>query len=191
MTEANEAAPPQGDGIRGRERIVTASVLALIALLAIVDLVVDLREGVTKWHVLAESMAAATACFGAFYLLRGAWELRRRLNVQARDFSTFRQQAEAWRAESRNYVDGLSFAIARQLDQWQLSDAEKEVAFLLLKGLSLKDIAAVRRTTEKTARVQSSAVYAKSGLGGRSELSAFFLEELLPPATVRASTERN
>ena len=63
-----------------------------------------------------------------------------------------------------------------------MSAAEKEVAFLLLKGLSLKEIAIARRTSEKTARVQSSAVYAKSGLAGRSELSAFFLEDLLPPA---------
>ena len=52
-----------------------------------------------------------------------------------------------------------------------------------LKGLSLKEIAAARGTSEKTARVQSGAVYAKSGLAGRSELSAFFLEDLLPPGT--------
>lgn len=190
MTKASDAAAPQGHGMGAKERIVTAAVLALIALLAIVDLLIDLRDGVTAWHVLAEATAAAAACFGAFYLLRGAWELRRRLDVQARDFSAFRQQVEAWRAESRNHVEGLSRAIARQLDQWQLSDAEKEVAFLLLKGLSLKDIAAARRTTEKTARVQSSAVYAKSGLAGRSELSAFFLEDLLPPAAASPSAER-
>lgn len=190
MTKASDAAASQGHGMGARERVVTATVLALIALLATVDLLVDLRDGVTAWHFLAEAVAAATACFGAFYLLRGAWELRRRLDVQARDFSTFRQQAEVWRAESRNYVEGLSLAIARQLDQWQLSDAEKEVAFLLLKGLSLKDIAAARRTTEKTARVQSSAVYAKSGLSGRSELSAFFLEDLLPPTAV-SSVDRS
>jgi hypothetical protein len=41
-----------------------------------------------------------------------------------------------------------------------------------------------RHTSEKTARVQSSAVYAKSGLSGRSELSAFFLEDLLPPGSI-------
>lgn len=58
---------------------------------------------------------------------------------------------------------------------------EKEVAFLLLKGLSLKEIAEVRQTVEKTARLQATAVYEKSGLAGRSELSAFFLEDLLPP----------
>jgi DNA-binding NarL/FixJ family response regulator len=56
------------------------------------------------------------------------------------------------------------------------------VAFLLLKGLSLKEVAGVRNTSEKTARVQSMAVYAKAGISGRSELAAFFLEDLLPPS---------
>jgi DNA-binding CsgD family transcriptional regulator len=105
------------------------------------------------------------------------------LDEQRRDFSAFRQQAEAWRTGSKKYLDGLSQSIDLQLDQWQLSAAEKEVAFLLLKGLSLKEIAVARGTSEKTARVQSSAVYSKSGLAGRSELSAFFLEDLLPPPT--------
>jgi DNA-binding CsgD family transcriptional regulator len=169
--------------LRTGERAVIAGVLTLIALLAGIDLTVDLREGVTRWHVATEGTVAAIACFGAFHLLRGAWRLRRRLDAQDRDFSAFRQQAEAWRAGSKKYLDGLSQSIGAQLDHWQLSAAEKEVAFLLLKGLSLKEIAAARRTSEKTARVQSSAVYTKSGLAGRSELSAFFLEDLLPPAT--------
>lgn len=191
MIETSDTTETPGPGMGAKERAVTATVLVLIALLAAVDLLIDLRDGVTAWHVLAEALVAAAACFGAFYLLRGGWELRRRLDVQARDFSAFRQQAEAWRTESRNHVEGLSRAIARQLDQWQLSDAEKEVAFLLLKGLSLKDIAAARRTTEKTARVQSSAVYAKAGLAGRSELSAFFLEDLLPPAAASPAADRS
>ena len=167
------------------ERTIIAGVLALIALLACIDLLVDQRDGVTAWHVLAEAMVAVVACVGAFHLLRGAWRLRRRLVNQTRDFSAFRQQAEQWRAGSRKYLDGLSMSISQQLDHWQLSAAEKEVAFLLLKGLSLKEIAAARRTSEKTARVQSSAVYAKSGLAGRSELSAYFLEDLLPPGTTQ------
>jgi DNA-binding CsgD family transcriptional regulator len=63
-----------------------------------------------------------------------------------------------------------------------LTVSEKEVAFLLLKGLSLKEIAAIRETSEKTARAQSTAIYEKSGLAGRSELAAFFLEDLLAPS---------
>lgn len=187
-TEGDERAAP-ASALQTSERAVIAGVLALIALLAGIDLVIDLREGVTLWHVFAEAAVALVACVGAFHLLRGAWQLRRRLDAQGRDFSAFRQQAEAWRAESKKYLDGLSHSISAQLDQWQLSTAEKEVAFLLLKGLSLKEIAAARRTSEKTARVQSSAVYMKSGLAGRSELSAFFLEDLLPPGAASASHE--
>jgi len=183
MTESDDREAPSGGALQTSERAVIAGVLALIALLAGIDVAVDLRQGVTLWHVLAEAMVAVAACFGAFHLLRGAWQLRRRLDAQGRDFSAFRQEAEAWRSGSRKYLDGLSHSISLQLDQWQLTAAEKEVAFLLLKGLSLKEIAVARRTTEKTARVQSSAVYTKSGLGGRSELSAFFLEDLLPPAS--------
>jgi len=183
MTEAGASDGSTGDGaLRMGERAVVAAVLSLIAVLAAIDLAIDLREGVSGWHVAAEAGVASAACLGAFHLLRGAWRLRRRLEAQGRDFSAFRKQAEEWRSGSRKYLEGLSQSIDRQLDSWQLSAAEKEVAFLLLKGLSLKDIALARNTSEKTARIQSSAIYAKSGLGGRSELAAFFLEDLLPPA---------
>lgn len=180
-TEPDDRAGSDAGALQAGERGVIAGVLALIALLAAIDLLTDLRQGVTTWHVLVEATVVLAACFGAFHLLRGAWRLRRRLDAQGRDFSAFRQEAEAWRAGSRKYLDGLSRSIDTQLDQWDLSVAEKEVAFLLLKGLSLKEVAQARGTTEKTARVQSCAVYMKSGLGGRSELSAFFLEDLLPP----------
>lgn len=181
MTEPEHDDEAKASVLPANERGVIAGVLALIALLAGADMLVDLREGASWWHVAAEATVAAAACFGAFRLLRSAWRLRRRLDAQQRDFSAFRQQAEAWRTGSKKYLDGLSQSINLQLENWQLSAAEKEVAFLLLKGLSLKEIAMTRGTSEKTARVQSSAVYAKSGLAGRSELSAFFLEDLLPP----------
>ena len=51
----------------------------------------------------------------------------------------------------------------------------------MLKGLSLKEIAALRSTSERTVREQARAVYRKSGLSGRSALAAFFLEDLLLP----------
>ncbi|MBZ0120481.1 MAG: helix-turn-helix transcriptional regulator, partial [Sandaracinaceae bacterium] len=75
----------------------------------------------------------------------------------------------------------LGEALARQFERWQLTAAEREVALLLLKGLSLKEIAEARGTSERTVRDQARAVYRKAGLAGRSELSAFFLEDLLVP----------
>lgn len=165
-----------------RERIVIAGILAIVALMVGVDLFTDSREGVVIWHVLVEGSIGAAALFGVFYVLRGSFELKHRLAKEISDFSEFRKEADAWRADSRKYLDGLSKAIDQQLSKWKLTTAEKEVAFLLLKGLSLKEIAAIRDTTEKTARVQSMAIYSKSGLAGRSELSAFFLEDLLLPS---------
>jgi DNA-binding NarL/FixJ family response regulator len=59
------------------------------------------------------------------------------------------------------------------------------VASLLLKGLSHKEIAEVRRVSEATARQQARAVYKKAGLSGRNELAAFFLEDLLLPRSTQ------
>jgi DNA-binding NarL/FixJ family response regulator len=56
---------------------------------------------------------------------------------------------------------------------------------LMLKGLSHKEIARVRATSEATVRQQAASVYRKSGLSSRAELSAFFLEDLLAPGEVR------
>lgn len=164
-----------------KERLVIAAVLMVIAMMVGMDIITDSREGVATWHLLVEAGIGTIALLGVFYLLSESIQLKRRLKKEIQDFSNFKIEADAWRTESRKYVDGLSKAIDLQLSKWQLTIAEKEVAFLLLKGLSLKEIAEVRNTVEKTARVQSTAIYTKAGLSGRSELSAFFLEDLLPP----------
>ena len=164
-----------------KERFIIAIALGGILVMVGMDLVTDIRGGIAVAHVLVEAAIGVLALAGIFYLLRGSFALRRRLEFQAAEFSAYQRESEQWRQASRKYLDGLSQAIDEQLTKWQLSAAEKEVAFLLLKGLGIKEIAAVRGTTEKTARVQSAAIYAKAGLAGRSELAAFFLEDLLVP----------
>src|SRR5213593_86931 len=43
-------------------------------------------------------------------------------------------------------------------------------------------VADLRQTSERTVRQQALAIYRKSGLNGRSDLAAFFLEDLLLPS---------
>lgn len=174
-----------------RERFVVAGILCVVATLVGFDILTDSREGVVLWHILIEGTIGIIALMGVFYLLSGSFRLRRRLDQEIADFSAFKKEAAAWRAESRKCIDGLSQAIDLQLSKWKLTVAEKEVAFLLLKGLSLKEVADVRNTSEKTARVQSMAIYAKAGISGRSELSAFFLEDLLSPASSESEQNSN
>jgi DNA-binding NarL/FixJ family response regulator len=71
--------------------------------------------------------------------------------------------------------------IDREFTKWDLTEAERSVALMLLMGLSHREIATRRGTCEGTVRQQALAVYRKAGLSGRSSLSAFFLEELVLP----------
>ena len=98
-----------------------------------------------------------------------------------RDLEVARLQGQRWRSESRTLLNGLGEAIDAQFTRWNLTDAEREVALLLLKGLSTKEIAAVRAGSERTVREHARAIYSKAGLTGRAALSAFFLEDLLAP----------
>ena len=164
-----------------KERSVIIVVLFVIALVVGADLVTDSKEGVKLWHVVIEGGAGIAALSGVFYLLLNTSKLRSELSLSQENLAKSQMESAAWRQEAKKYLVGLSASIDQQLTKWNLSAAEKEVAFLLLKGLSIKEIADVRKTTEKTAKAQSIAVYSKSGLSGRSELAAFFLEDLLVP----------
>lgn len=163
------------------ERVFISAVLILIAIFVTVDLKSDLSDGVILWHAIIEGSIALIALLGVFFLMKDSFGLKKRLQKQLENYAILEKEAAQWRASAHQYSEGLSKAIDGQLSKWKLSEAEKEVAFLLIKGLSFKEIAEVRKTSEKTARAQSHAVYSKSGLTGRNELAAFFLEDLLVP----------
>jgi DNA-binding CsgD family transcriptional regulator len=118
---------------------------------------------------------------GVVLLLRETQRQREEQVRLIRDLEVARVQGQRWRNEARSVLQGLGEAIDAQFTRWNLTEAEREVALLLLKGLSHQEIATVRATSERTVREQARAVYAKAGLSGRATLSAFFLEDLLAP----------
>lgn len=161
------------------EQKLMTTVLAGVCLLVLGDVLIDLKDGGSVQHLMVELAIALGCIFGLFLLLRNSFRTRSALLQTQKNLEQVQIEAAQWKKESQKYITGLSQAIDSQLIRWELSPSEKEVALLLLKGLSLKEIAVLRGTTEKTARAQSTAIYQKSGLAGRSELAAFFLEDLL------------
>jgi DNA-binding CsgD family transcriptional regulator len=101
-----------------------------------------------------------------------------------RDLEVARADGEGWRREVQAHIDGLGAAIEKQVRAWGLTNAEREVALLMLKGFSHKEIAALRNTSEATVRQQARSTYEKSGLNGRASFCAYFLEDLLPPQSL-------
>jgi DNA-binding NarL/FixJ family response regulator len=99
------------------------------------------------------------------------------------------EERVAWRLRAEELLRGLGEEIDAQLRRWKLTAAERQVAVLLLKGYGHKEIAALLERSERTIRQHAVSVYRKSGLSGRAELSAFFLEDLLlPPDPVTANS---
>lgn len=172
-----------GGAVSRRALALTVAALLLVAAIVGIDIADDWGAGASALHVAVEGaalvLAFATAVAVARALARSIAAGRRRAALLQRDLLAARGDAERWRTEARSAVRGIAAAIDTQLERWSLTAAEREVAMLLLKGLSLKEIAEVRGTSERTTRQQALAIYKKAGLTGRAELSAFFLEELL------------
>ncbi len=164
------------------ERIFIAMSLLGISFLTLFDLITDFNEGVTWWHISIEGVVALIAGGGFVYLLISSFKLKNLIANERELSDKLKIENERYKQQSKRYIEGLSSTIEAQLSQWDLSKSEKEIAFLLLKGLSLKEVAQVRGTTEKTARTQSASIYSKAGLANRSQLAAFFLEDLLLPS---------
>lgn len=161
-----------------RLEIGLAALLAAIGVLACVDIATDLDEIGVGTHVVIEALIAVIALASAALLLR---LLVRRRRALSRSLAVAETDAQRWRQDAEALIRGLGVAINLQFTRWALTTAEKETALLLLKGLSHKEIARVRGTSDATARQQAAAIYHKASVGGRSELAAFFLEDLALP----------
>ncbi len=90
------------------------------------------------------------------------------------------------RRENRDYRSSVELAsgeflrvVDEKFREWNFTSSEEEVALLLIKGLTIYEVAQVRNTQTGTIKSQSNAVYRKSGLKGRNELVAYFIEDLL------------
>jgi DNA-binding CsgD family transcriptional regulator len=189
MPENEDTFPDGTSFVRRRALHAPTALFALTAVLMSVDAAADLAAGSTEWHVGLEVVLAVLSGVGAAILLRELQHERRLRAVQTRqlqaaseDAQRWQQAAADWRGRYEETLVGLGAAIDEQFSAWELTPAESEVCLLLLKGLSFKEIATVRGAGERTVRQQANAAYKKAGLGGRAELSAFFLEDLLLPA---------
>jgi len=163
---------------------VVVAIASGIAALMVVELIEDptltLREILLE--VIEPTLIVLTVT-GVLYLLGRTQRQHQEQLTLLRDIEVARSEGAQWRTDMRELLKGLSSAIDAQFERWQLTTAEREVALLLLKGLSHKEIAVLRDTSERTIRQQAQSIYGKSNLSGRAALSAFFLEDMLLPRT--------
>ncbi len=168
-----------------RLRAVLAVALLSIIVGGTADLVMDDPSDWLSFHVVFETLMLAGALVMATTLWLGWWRsahsaarLRERLEAQGRE-------RDEWRASAQAALEGLGRAIDAQFTAWRLTPTEREVALMLLKGYGHKETAALTGRSERTVRQHAGVVYEKAGLGGRAELAAFFLHDLMLPEAER------
>ncbi len=165
-------------------RISTPNKLFLLLTAAVVlasagDIVSDLRHGAPLAHVLQEAVLMSLAAALMLWMLWDIRQQRRLLNDLKQELAGSSTAARPVNPLIQSARQGLRKAVDVQFREWDLSPSEREIGMLLLKGLSIKEIAALRETHEKTVRQQASAIYRKAGLPGRHAFAAWFMEDLL------------
>lgn len=184
-----------------------SEILAVIAAIAIAfsfsvfDIVYDIKTGSTVNHLVIDfSLSLAMLAVLVTLLTKVTnsshrfGSLQTALNQSQREVEDTKLRAEQLEARAvasekikARFQQGLADFIDYQFEEWQLSAAEKEIALLLMKGLSHQEISVLRSTSERTVRQQSLSIYKKADVKGRSDLAAFFLEDLLSPPSETSS----
>lgn len=150
----------------GGRKLVPTAVLLLASLFFAYDIAADLARGEEHpLHVCVEGLIFLVTVAALWF----EWDRVRRLHAQV-----------GLERERVARLSGELFEIMQAtFTRWQLTDSEREVALLLIKGLSMQEIADLRKVKEKTVRRQAMSIYAKSGYAGRHELASHFIEDLL------------
>lgn len=164
--------------ILSREGVVATFIL-LIAIASGSDLVFDVSHGVGNYHLVQEAVLLTIALTLLAYL---GYEFRRNRRQLAALKHALAEANTSPAADSPVVGSArheLGAAIAKQFSLWQLTKSEQEVGMLMLKGLTLKEIALLRGTAEKTIRQQASSLYQKAGVSGRHTFAAWFIEDFL------------
>jgi DNA-binding CsgD family transcriptional regulator len=168
-----------------RLRILLAVVLLLAMTGGAIDLVLDAPESPLSFHLIYEITLIA-AEMTVFFLLWRAWfKAEHEVTSVKAELETQRAERDAWRASAESALAGFGSAVEQRFAGWGLTPAEKEIALLLLKGRSHKEIAYTTNRSERTVRQHAVTIYQKSHLGGRAELAAFFLDDLSLPRANR------
>jgi DNA-binding CsgD family transcriptional regulator len=161
------------------KEIVLILIFAIVVIASGADLLEDLSQGANTEHMVKEAIIVILSTLAIAWLMWGLHQQRLEIRSLQQELET----ANSSQSHPKKYVlearKKLGNVVSQQFSEWLLTGSEIEVGWLLLKGLSLKEIAMLRNTQEKTVRQQASSIYKKAGVSGRHAFSAWFIEDIL------------
>ena len=136
------------------------------ATIFLVDVVTDLAKGSgLDWHLLPEALAVLALFVGI------GLEVIFLLQLLQRKASLERSVDMASSA--------LQDVIESHFTEWKLTASERDVAALMVKGLSIAEIADVRGSAEGTVKAHLNAIYRKASARNRAEVLSHIMDTLI------------
>lgn len=158
-------------------RAVAITLLVLLQSLAMIFFVADVAGDIVVdgWsaHLLVETAATIALVAGVVF---GALQLRW-LILRARLDETVVATARG----------AMSDLVRQRFLDWQLTEAEADVALFALKGCDAGEIAVLRGAAPGTIRAQLTRIYAKAGVHSQVGLMALMVEDLIEADTIKNS----
>jgi DNA-binding NarL/FixJ family response regulator len=151
----------------------------IFGLFFMIDIYFDIGSGVPISHIWHEVLLCLLALGAIAWQISVIFKKNNFILSLNMELLETKKSYQEWKQKTHSSAQEIRASIDNQFGLWQLSNSEKDVALLLVKGFSMKEIAEIRQTQEKTVRQQATTIYRKSGLSGRQELAAFFLEDIL------------
>lgn len=145
---------------------------------SLLDMWWEYSQGQSLEHLGFELVICSTSALWSLYLWINWRKINEALVVEKNSYLQLNAEYQEWKKKNQKTLSDMQNVIAEQFSKWELTPAEKDVALLLLKGAAFKEIAEVRDSSEKTIRQHALKIYQKSGLPGRTELFAYFFEDL-------------
>ncbi|PZF78261.1 helix-turn-helix transcriptional regulator [Aestuariivirga litoralis] len=136
------------------------------ALIFMADVLRDLVDlGGPAWELLPEALASAALFAGIVFTI---FYLRQLLRRKA----TLERSVGLASAALQNVIE-------QHFDDWKLTPSERDVASLMVKGLSISEIAGVRGSAEGTVKAHLNGIYRKANARNRAEVLSHIMDTLI------------
>lgn len=161
-----------------RENYIFLVIFIIIICITIADVIRDFGEGLSFVHISHEIGIVILSSVLIFYQVRILHRKNKSMAIMHTTVDALSLENQKIQDELKKFSGQFHELINQQLVAWQLSVSEKDVSRLILKGLSMKEIAEIRQTSEATVRQQAMNIYRKANVHSRQEFIAYFLEDL-------------
>ena len=130
-----------------------------------VDVIVEFINGETGLDFIVESLFILVLFYMIYQQVKEIKSTSLKLNIAEDRLDTLQLDIEQ--------------VIETQLNAMSLTKAEKNIAWMLIRGHSFKDIATTRNVTESTIYRQTANIYRKSNVKSLHEFTSIFFNDLI------------